>query len=393
MCRRGLQHKAAVAAEAKPKERGNVTAAQGGDEETSMQPPDRAKFDATIGEIQKTIEDLKAQQAAVGAKIREYSGGKDEFFAMRSEYCTHLDEFTTKIDELMAGKEQIKMAIKKKKQEAKLQMQRNSTAAAIHDRLALVEFWLRTETMTLNQEKACMKEIEVLKRSRSKLGQEAKTHSLVSQDGDVDLSESIATIDNELAFYRNGKRQASQGLAELKRSRKEQLDDLTKYTEERDRLEKMIKTEVEKRRTLTDEFRWKVWDFNVWRSQQREARQNKINEERQAQQAEWDMIQRRKKAEISDRQPHVSEIALLEQTIVFCENADMYCVRKKGAGAKPIKHNIQTFKLFSRLELSPPMTTADIPETLERLQAQLDFYRDKVKAWEDGRSLLDQKVV
>merc|ERR1712087_730948 len=91
-----------------------------------------------------------------------------------------------------------------------------------------------------------------------------------------------------------------------------------------------------------------------------------------------DMVQRRKKAEISDRQPRVAEIALIEQTVVFCENAGTHRVRKKGTGVKPIKHNIQTFNLFGCLELDPPMTTADIPETLERLQAQLAFYQDKV---------------
>merc|ERR1719166_699043 len=126
-------------------------------------------------------------------------------------------------------------------------MQRHNTAAAIDDRLARIEIWLRTETLTLSQEKACMKEIEALKRSRSKLRQEAKVDSLASQDEDENLSEIIGTLDSEQAFYRNGRRQASQALAELNRNRKETLDDLAKYTEEREHLEKLLAIHEEKR--------------------------------------------------------------------------------------------------------------------------------------------------
>merc|ERR1712217_517435 len=129
---------------------------------------------------------------------------------------------------------------------------------------------------------------------------------------------------------------------------------------------------------------WKLREYNAWRSRERK--------ERQAQQAERDLIQRRKKAEISDRQPHVAEIALLEQTIVFCESARRHCARKKGAGAKAIKHSIDTFKLFSCLQLSPPRTIEDIPEALERLHAQLAFYQEKVNAWEEGRSSLSENA-
>jgi len=359
---------------------------------TPMQQPDRSRFDAAIREIQMTIEDLEAQLVILGAKIRESSRGKDDYFTMRQEYSTRLDEFTKKIDELMARREQVKLDIKRKKQEAARRMQRQSTADAIDDRLARIEIWLRTQTLTLHQEKACMKEIEGLKRSRSKLRQEAKKDSLVSQDRDVDLSEIIATLDSEQDFYRNGRRQASQALAELKRSRQEKLDELAKYMEERKHLEKSLKIQEGKRTTLTDEFRWKVREFNSWRSQQLKARRERINEDRQAQQAEWDFIQRRKRAEMLDRQPHVAETALLEQMITFCENAHMQCVRKKVAGAKPIKHSIETLKLFSSLELRPPMTDEEVPETRERLQTQLAFYQEKVRAWEDERSLLDQRV-
>merc|ERR1740121_3216682 len=57
---------------------------------------------------------------------------------------------------------------------------------------------------------------------------------------------------------------------------------------------------------------------------------------------------------------------------------------KEGA-AKPIKHNAETFKLFDQLKLSAPITTEEIPAVLEKLEAQLESYQEKVKAWEKNR--------
>merc|ERR1719210_2350442 len=142
-------------------------------------------------------------------------------------------------------------------------------------------------------------------------------------------------------------------------------------------------------------------------------------------QAEWQRAQLLKKAEAVDVQPHVAEITLIEQTILFCKslvqdkgpvvkeekkeishsNPDgteillrkedreeeyYYAptaqkkkgkVKNKGTkeGAKPIKHNAETIKLFDQLKLSAPRTTEDIPGTLEKLEEQLESFKEKVK--------------
>merc|ERR1711884_607186 len=44
---------------------------------------------------------------------------------------------------------------------------------------------------------------------------------------------------------------------------------------------------------------------------------------------------------------------------------------KKSEGAKPIKHNAETFRLFDQLKLDAPITTEDLPATLEKLEAKL----------------------
>merc|ERR1719210_2957573 len=156
-------------------------------------------------------------------------------------------------------------------------------------------------------------------------------------------------------------------------------------------------------------------------------------------QAEWQRAQLLKKAEAVDVQPHVAEITLIEQTILFCKSLvqdkgpvvkeekkeishsnpdgteillrkedreeEYYYAptaqkkkgksKNKGAkeGAKPIKHNAETFKLFDQLKLSAPITTEDIPATLEKLEEQLESYKEKVKAWEKNRDEKKQKIL
>merc|ERR1719148_171177 len=70
--------------------------------------------------------------------------------------------------------------------------------------------------------------------------------------------------------------------------------------------------------------------------------------------------------------------------------------KNKGAkegSSKPIKHNAETFKLFDQLKLSAPITTADIPDLLEKLDAQLESYKEKVSAWERDRDALKAKIL
>merc|ERR1712194_780718 len=54
---------------------------------------------------------------------------------------------------------------------------------------------------------------------------------------------------------------------------------------------------------------------------------------------------------------------------------------------------IYYFKLFDSLKLNAPLSTADIPATLEKLEAQLKMYNDKVAAWEITRDAKKAKIL
>merc|ERR1711988_357208 len=136
----------------------------------------------------------------------------------------------------------------------------------------------------------------------------------------------------------------------------------------------------------------------------------------------------------------VSEITLIEQTVKFCKDllpqetskkeeeaketehklkdGEMLLLSKEkrgeeyyyaptkkgkkgksGGGAKeadgskkPIKHNAETFKLFDSLKLDPPLTVAQIPAILEKLEVQMAEYQAKVKDWEQNKEEMKRKI-
>merc|ERR1712204_116584 len=65
----------------------------------------------------------------------------------------------------------------------------------------------------------------------------------------------------------------------------------------------------------------------------------------------------------------------------------------KEGGAKPIRHNAETFRLFDQLKLNAPITTEDIPGTLEALEEKFEGYKQKVSAWEKKRDEKKQKIL
>merc|ERR1719262_115022 len=59
---------------------------------------------------------------------------------------------------------------------------------------------------------------------------------------------------------------------------------------------------------------------------------------------------------------------------------------------KPIKHNAETFKLFDSLKLDAPITTADIPALLEKLDEQKEVYEKKVQEWRENKEEMKRKI-
>merc|ERR1719161_3022720 len=208
--------------------------------------------------------------------------------------------------------------------------------------------------------------------------------------------------------------------------------------EKTDAIQKKIQENIAERTRLREEFNESKKKFQEYLAEQRKIKQERYQEEQKARQAEWKLRQLEKKVEALDEQPYVSEITLIEQTIKFCKgllpdkseekkeaekdvvynNKDgevvlltketradewYYAPTKKAkagkkskaegdATKKPIKHNAETFKLFDSLKLDAPITTADIPALLEKLDEQKDVYEKKVQEWRDNKEDMKRKI-
>merc|ERR1712025_1303231 len=163
-----------------------------------------------------------------------------------------------------------------------------------------------------------------------------------------------------------------------------------------------------------------------------------MGEERKAKEAEWRLQKMAKDVEKLDENPYVSQITLIEQTLQFCKglmpqeaaenkeekketvfnnkdgevvlgkkedraNEFYFAPTKKKGGAKKnkpaedktkktIKHNAETFKLFDSLGLEAPITVADVPALLVKLEKQMETYQEKVQAWEDHKEEMKRKI-
>merc|ERR1712217_994093 len=209
--------------------------------------------------------------------------------------------------------------------------------------------------------------------------------------------------------------------------------------QKRDDIQKKIQDLVAERQRLREEFKNEMNEYKAWQADQRRIRQEKYQEERKAQEAAWKIKKMEKEVEKLDENPYVSQITLIEQTMKFCkgllpqaagekkeelketvfnnkdgevvlskkeDRADewYFCpTKKKGAPKKgkasgddskkkPIKHNAETFKLFDTLGLEAPITVADVPPLLEKLEKHMETYQEKVQAWEDHKEEMKRKI-
>merc|ERR1711953_192744 len=157
-----------------------------------------------------------------------------------------------------------------------------------------------------------------------------------------------------------------------------------------------------------------------------------MGEERKAQEAEWRMKKMEAEIEKLDVNPQVSVMVLIEQTITFCKsllpqekteekeekketvhnNKDGEVVllkkedreeeyffaptKKKGpkkgkaSADEPAK---KAFKLFDALKVEAPITVADVPAVLEKLEKEMVLCQEKLDAWEAQKEEMKQKIL
>jgi len=313
------------------------------EEKPKVPAPDRAAYDEKLAAINAEIETLQKSASALTAKINERSGGKDEFFAKKAELRAQLDEFSSKMDELQGKKDEINKQVGEKRQEAG-QMKQDlvkmkktigyNSEQDIDERIAKIHAKMTHDSISLKEEKQYMQEIQALKRNRPKVSQVKQMEdNLGTFDRGLSMKENIQIINEEMAKWRDAKKKVQEMIAELVQNRQSQVGDTPKFYDERTEINTKIQGKIKERNELRDEFKQAEAEFREAQNEFRRARAEKAREEREKRQAEYEQRQRLKEAEKLDTQPYVSEITLLEQTILFCKSL----VQSKGGEDKEEK--------------------------------------------------------
>jgi len=435
------------------KEKPAAAAAKEEEKPAGVQAPDKKEFDEKSSVITAEVERLQKELKKLSSEIGGRTTGKEEFYAEKSKILEAVRIEGDAIKQLRDKKDAIWNQMQNSKQAAKQskgelsQLKRGlsySTTGEIDERIAKIEFELWTESVSLKEEKAKLEEIKRLKKDKPNVMKvHMKEAELTAQQEQVtsssgNLSAELDALKKEIETHKAKKDEWNAQLTALVEDRKAQTGGMSELFESREALNGQIREQIKARDALRDEFKQKEREYYEYTRKQREERRQKAEAEREQWQKQRELDNRRKKVEALNEQPHTQEITLLEQTIKFCksfqpkeeeattekkeikhDNPDTHMVllkkdereeefyyaptkgKKKGkkgkkgddAGAKPIKHNAETFKLFNSLKLEAPITTAEIPATLEKLESEMEKFRHKIKLWEEQRAEKQAKIM
>ncbi|CAE8586060.1 unnamed protein product [Polarella glacialis] len=315
------------------------------EDKTKVAQPDREAFEAKVNAIADAIEKLQKKQKSFQDKIAERSGGKEEFYAKKTELRAQLDELSGKMNELQAKN----AVVGNKREEGKAMkdevknMKRSlgyTDEKEIDNRIAAIEWKMSTTVLLLKEEKECIKEISTLRRNRPKVAQVKHMEAqAASFDPGMSMKDQLNAVFEEMSKYREAKKKVQEKMTELMEGRKEQLGDMGDVFEAKDAVSKEIQAKIQERNEARDEFRQEERNFNWYLSEQRKVRQEKIAQERQAGQAEYDLRTKQRQIEKLDEQPFVSEMTLIEQSIAFCKTLVTIRGGKKEEEKKDIAHS------------------------------------------------------
>jgi len=410
--------------------------------------PDPKEYETRLEAVQYDIEALQKKQTELNARISERSGGKDDYMTKRNELRAELEKWSGLMDDCKAKKDEIQKMLGDKRQE-NTEMRANlnklkktigfTNETEIDDRIAEIEHRIQTDTMPLKEEKQLLTEIQVLRRNRPKVANVLKLEANIQMDDRTSYREQMKHLNEEMAALFEEKKKVSEQFKELNETRKQQTGDLPELIAQRDDFSKEIGENIRLRNEIRAEKRQAEQDFYAYQAELRKIKQDRAAEERNKRQQEYEERKRMREAEKLDDQPHVAEITLIEQTILYCKSLtqaksveqkeekkstvydnpentvvlkkdeaeeEFYFAPTKGkknksktknkgseTSGKPIKHNAETFNLFDKLKLNAPITTDDIPGLLEQLEVQLAEYKDKVKEWEVKREEMKRKIL
>jgi len=418
----------------------------------AVEQPDKKEFDDKLVQLQTKIDKAQGELKEIKAKTEGHSSGNAEFNAGKSELFEKIRAEGLKIDEWMAKKEEIRGQMGLKNTEEKKIASEHKVLGKkigytdlgkIQEREKVIHDLMNHSTLTINEEKAYMKELQQLTKTKpqvqayAKMGEQVEVTRELNK-GNSSLKEQLTDINANINTHREEKKRLNEEFTLLKKERDDKMGNNHELYSARDTLNEAVKLLIQERNELRDGFRQQEKNFYEYQKELKNLRWEKQREERDVKEKEWQQEKRKREAEKLDDQPFVQETTLLEQTIKFCKtfqpkevekkeetkvavveakegemvlvdkkNRDeefYYAPTKKGkvskskgkkgeGSTKPIKHNAETFKLFASLKIDAPITTDDIPATLEKLEAEMESYKVKITEWEAKRDEMKAQIL
>merc|ERR1719343_94257 len=197
-----------------------------------VEQPDSKEFEAKLDVVRDALKKLETELEAIKKKIGDCSGGKDEYNQKRNELRAKLDHWSAKMDDVAQRKQAITGRIEEDKQASiqamsDLKKMKKSigyeSEEKIDERIASIEFKLWTDTIPLKEEKALLKELSELKKSRPKVQQvKDKEASLKGNQTGGDQKATLAQLREENAMYLAEKNKVKELMQELTKERANQ---------------------------------------------------------------------------------------------------------------------------------------------------------------------------
>jgi len=436
--------KAKAKPEAKPKPKPKAKAEKD-ETEQYIQKPSKDDMEANCQVITDAIEGLKQKKKDLEDKVSDGKGAREEYYKRKAEISGKIAQFKEKIDRLHEEKDKFNQDVndaKGQKTAAAQELKKMKASIGwkseeeMDQRMLEIELSLQVDTLPLKKEKELLKELSELKKNRPKIAQvNAKEETL--KDMDIGVNKATRNeINTQIREWMQAKAKVLEERTALEAEYTGKFADDNVF-EEKKKLQEKIKEKMEERQKIRDAFREEERQYWEAMKKKREEQQERIAREREERNKEWQERQKQRKVEKMDEQPYVADITLIEQTIKFCKslssgkeekqeeekkeidhkNMDGLQVlgkkderdefwfeptkgkKSKGSkqkatpSAKPIKHNAETFKLFDQLKLDAPLTVDQIPDLLEKLEAKLVVFQEKVAKWEQTKEEKKAKIL
>jgi len=401
-----------------------------------LKQPNKVKYNKEIAQKNAAIERLQGNLLGIQNQLQEKNQDKDGFYEKKKELANLMQAYGEQIKKLndqrknlkdtLIGKVQNQKTLNKNLKNAQQSIQFKSEEE-LDARIKAIEFEMFTGTLTLQEEKRKVQEIQQLKKQKPKINAtrekvealEQKQTELKEDTGIADLDEQIKTVDTKVSDVWKAKEKVKEEYLALTqdRAKLEETNDLYKQkTDFKDQISALIKERNDLRKQLRDEE-------EEYRKAKAEAIKQMAEKRKALKEAAWEAELMEKCEENITVQPHLAEVALLEQTITFCKNLlpkekgeeetkketsfnnpEGYAVLKnkndrdeefymtaskkkglakknKAAPSQTIKHDAWTFQQFDALKIKAPNTTKEIPDTLAQLQEKLDDFNFKISEW------------